>query len=165
MPRCALAFSSVFLLASAAHGQGAPVLIPSQNRPPGMALVFERVVPGGVQALGVYAVTADPARPQLLRIKVWEELPNDVKVRTETIGCTTTAPMRVTNDGRQLILRQLNPGGAISSVNRKDHLVWWASCHPQHAGQDPAWLRAVALQLGYSGNLQEQEQMLPAGSL
>lgn len=165
MTRCALALSSVFLIAAAAHGQGAPVLIPSQNRPPGMALLVERVVPGGVQALGVYGVTADPARPGLLRIKVWEELPNDVKVRSETIGCSATAPMRVTNDGRQLILRQLNPGGVITSVNRRDHLVWWASCHPQHAGQDPAGLRAVALQLGYSGNLQEREQFLPAGSL
>ncbi|MCP9847369.1 hypothetical protein KBY86_10800 [Synechococcus sp. Lug-A] len=165
MPRCALALSSMVLVVAAAHGQGVPVLIPSQNRPPGMALLVERVVPGGVQALGVYAVTADPARPGLLRIKVWEELPNDVKVRSETIGCSVTAPMRVTNDGRQLILRQLNPGGVITSVNRRDHLVWWASCHPQHAGQDPDGLRAVALQLGYSGNLQEREQLLPAGSL
>jgi hypothetical protein len=163
MNRVKLALCSLLLAAGAAHGQGAAVRIPSENRPPGMALLFERTIPGGPQALGVYAITPDPAEPGLKRIKVWEELPNDVKVRSETIRCSIAAPTRVTNDGRHLILRELNPGGAISSANRIDHLVWWAACFPEQAGKDPAGLRPLALQLGYSGFRVERELVLPGG--
>jgi hypothetical protein len=137
---------------------------PPQNRPKGMALLIERDVAGGKQALGVFGAEKDPAQPGLWRIKVWEELPNDVKVRHETVRCTPAAPMRITNDGRSLILRELNPGGAISSANRTDHLVWWATCFPEHAGKDPAGLAGLARQLGYSGHLVEKELIVPAGS-
>ncbi|MCT0199821.1 hypothetical protein KQ313_09035 [Synechococcus sp. CS-1325] len=163
MTRSVLVACLLLISASAAHGQGAEVRIPSENRPPGMALLFERTIPGGPQALGVYGITADPAEPGLMRIKVWEELPNDVKVRSETIRCSTASPTRVTNDGRHLILRELNPGGAISSANRIDHLVWWATCFPEQAGKDPAGLRPLALQLGYSGFRVEREVILPGG--
>jgi hypothetical protein len=137
---------------------------PPQNRPKGMALLIERDVAGGKQALGVFGAEKDPAQPGLWRIKVWEELPNDVKVRHETVRCTPAAPMRITNDGRSLILRELNPGGAISSANRTDHLVWWATCFPEQAGKDPAGLAGLARQLGYSGHLVEKELIVPAGS-
>ncbi len=167
--RAVARFSATALLTLAA-GMGPAVaegiyLRPDQNRPRGMALLFEREIAGGKQALGVYGITADPAQPGLWRIKVWEELPNDVKVRTETIQCSRTGPMRVTNDGRNLILRELNPGGAISSANRIDHLIWWATCFPPQAGKDPAGLRDLARQLGYSGNRVEREQVVPAGGL
>jgi hypothetical protein len=100
--------------------------------------------------------------PDVRRVKVWLELPNDLQVRNETIRCSPKMPMRVTNDGRNLIARQLNPGGAISPGNRLDHLIWWAVCFPELAKQDPATLADKARELGYSGHLQESEQRLPS---
>ncbi|WP_198949688.1 hypothetical protein [Synechococcus sp. 1G10] len=138
---------------------------PDQNRPAGLALLFERDIADGKQALGVFGISADPVQPQVWRIKVWEELPNDVKVRSETVQCSPTAPLRVTNDGRNLILRELNPGGVVTPANRIDHLVWWATCFPEQAGKDPNSLRSLALQHGYSGNRVEREQVVPAGNL
>ena len=125
-------------------------------------LLSERPVPGGMQATGVYAIEVDPAFADLRRVKVWLELPNDVQVRNETIRCNTTTPMRVTHDGRDLVVRQLNPGGVITPSNRLDHLIWWAVCHPEQAQRDPASLGETARQLGYSGHLQESEQRLPS---
>ncbi|QPN55595.1 hypothetical protein I1E95_10325 [Synechococcus sp. CBW1107] len=140
-------------------------LRPDQNRPAGMALLLERDIADGKQALGVFGITADPVQPQVWRIKVWEELPNDVKVRSETVQCSPSAPLRVTNDGRSLILRELNPGGVVTPANRIDHLVWWATCFPEQAGKDPNSLRGLARQLGYSGNRVEREQVVPASNL
>jgi len=140
-------------------------LRPDQNRPAGMALLLERDIADGKQALGVFGITADPVQPQVWRIKVWEELPNDVKVRSETVQCSPSAPLRVTNDGRNLILRELNPGGVVTPANRIDHLVWWATCFPEQAGKDPNSLRSLARQLGYSGNRVEREQVVPASNL
>jgi hypothetical protein len=160
------------LLGAGLLGAGLPAaqaqymyLRPDQNRPAGLALLLEREIAGGKQALGVYAITADPVQADVKRIKVWEELPNDVKVRSETIQCSRSAPLRVTNDGRNLILRELNPGGVVSAANRIDHLVWWATCFPEQAGKDPNSLRDLARQLGYSGNRVEREQVVPAGNL
>lgn len=138
---------------------------PDQNRPAGLALLLERDIADGKQALGVFGITADPVQPQVWRIKVWEELPNDVKVRSETVQCSPSAPLRVTNDGRNLILRELNPGGVVTPANRIDHLVWWATCFPEQAGKDPNSLRSLALERGYSGNRVEREQVVPAGNL
>ena len=50
----------------------------------------------------------------------------------------------------------------MSEANRLDHQVWWAACFPEQAGKDPAGLAALARQLGYSGRLREQEQVVPA---
>jgi hypothetical protein len=72
--------------------------------------------------------------------------------------------MRVTSDGSRFFLRELNPGGAITAANRMDHLIWWATCFPELAGQEPAGLAARARQLGYSGLLRESEQVLPGRS-
>ncbi|MFO7627948.1 MAG: hypothetical protein R6W06_00230 [Prochlorococcaceae cyanobacterium] len=148
-------------LAPRALAQEVPSLLPSDSRPAGLVLLQQRPVLGGTQTIGVYGAEADRLEPGLWRIKVWDELPDDVKVRSETIRCGTAAPMRVTSDGRVLIVRELNPGGAINPSNRLDHLIWWATCFPQRAGQDPAGLGAEARRLGYSGHLVEQEQRLP----
>ena len=135
---------------------------PELSRPKGLVLLSERTVRGGKQATGVYAIEVDPAFVDVRRVKVWLEMPNDLQVRNETIRCSPKAPTRVTTEGRDLILRQLNPGGAITPANRLDHLIWWAVCFPELAQQDPAGLRPKALELGYSGHLQESEQRLPS---
>ena len=137
---------------------------PEDARPPGLLLLQERPGLGGKQAIGIYGAVADAKTPGLWRIKLWDEQPNDVKVRSETIRCTPSAPMRVTSDGPNLSIRELNPGGAITTANRIDHLVWWATCFPEQAGKDPAGLGPLARQLGYSGSLRESEQILPGRS-
>ena len=82
-------------------------------------------------------------------------------IQTDTVGCTPAAPMRLTSQDGRLLLRSLNPGGVITPANETDHLVWWAVCHQERAGQDPRELSAVARQLGYSTTLRESEQVLP----
>jgi hypothetical protein len=148
------------LLAPPVWAEGGGVR-PQDARPPGLIVLEERPGLGGKQAIGIYAVVADPADPGLRRIKLWDEQPNTVKVRSETIRCTTTAPMRVTSNGFSFFVRTVNPGGAITTANRIDHLVWWATCFPEQAGKDPASLAALARQLGFSGTLRESEQTLP----
>lgn len=137
---------------------------PEDARPPGLLLLQERPGLGGKQAIGIYGAVADAKTPGLWRIKLWDEQPNDVKVRSETIRCTPSAPMRVTSDGPNLYIRELNPGGAITPANHIDHLVWWATCFPEQAGKDPAGLSPLARQLGYSGSLRESEQIVPGRS-
>ena len=137
---------------------------PEDARPPGLLLLQERPGLGGKQAIGVYGAVADAKVPGLWRIKLWDEQPTSVKVRSETIRCTPSAPMRVTSDGANFFVRELNPGGEITPANRIDHLVWWATCFPEQAGKDPAGLGPLARQLGYSGSLRESEQILPGRS-
>ena len=137
---------------------------PEDARPPGLLLLQERPGLGGKQAIGIYGAVADAKTPGLWRIKLWDEQPDDVKVRSETIRCTPSAPMRVTSDGPNLYIRELNPGGAITPANHIDHLVWWATCFPEQAGKDPAGLGPLARQLGYSGSLRESEQIVPGRS-
>jgi hypothetical protein len=148
------------LLAPSAWAEGGGVR-PEAARPTALILLEERPGLGGKQAIGVYGAVEDASTPGLWRIKFWDEQPNDVKVRSETIRCTPAAPMRVTSDGTNLYVRELNPGGSITPANRIDHLVWWATCFPQQAGRDPADLAALARQLGYSGTLRESEQIVP----
>ncbi len=50
---------------------------------------------------------------------------------------------------------------AITDANRLDHQIWWAACFPEQAGKDPVTLQALARKLGYSGQLREQQQVLP----
>ena len=137
---------------------------PEDARPPGLLLLQERPGLGGKQAIGVYGAVADAKVPGLWRIKLWDEQPNNVKVRSETIRCTPSAPTRVTSDSANFYVRELNPGGEITTANRIDHLVWWATCFPEQAGKDPAGLGPLARQLGYSGSLRESEQILPGRS-
>jgi len=136
---------------------------PDQMRPPGLVLLQERQGREGLEAIGVYGASPDRLQSDLWSVKVWLERPNNVQVRSDAIRCGSTAPMRITTDGRQTYLRALNPGGAITPSNRVDHLIWWAVCHPAQAGRDPAGLAGVARQLGYSGQLVEREEVVVAG--
>lgn len=116
----------------------------------------------GAKQIGVYGAKADSQRPGLWSVQVWEETGDRVTIATDRIGCSATAPMRITGSGSQLLVRALNPGGLIYPANRLDHLIWWAVCHPPLAGRDPAGLGAEARRLGYSGQLQETQQLLTA---
>ncbi|QEY32853.1 hypothetical protein EVJ50_12020 [Synechococcus sp. RSCCF101] len=134
---------------------------PSQARPAELVLLWERPYWGGVQALGVFDVAPVSSDPTLRRLKVWDEKPEQLLVRNESVRCDPEQPLRVTSDGQDLIVRQLNPGGRIIPSNRDDHLIWWAGCHPEHAGEDPAGLAETARQLGYTGLVVETLQRLP----
>jgi hypothetical protein len=166
LPRLLLAAAVPLLVVAQAAGT-APVraeggMVRSEDaRPRTLVLLMERQGAGGKQAIGVYGITADPLQPGLFRVKVWDEQPNTVLVRNETIRCSPTEPLRVTSDGRNLFVRSLNPGGPITPANRIDHLIWWATCFPDQAGRDPATLAPLARQLGFSGKLLESEQVVP----
>ena len=137
---------------------------PIDARPPGLVVLWERAGRGGKEAVGVYAVSKDPNDPEVRQIKVWLELPNNLRVRQETIRCSLSQPMRMSSNGREFILRELNPGGTITTANRLDHQIWWAACYPEQAGKDPASLAPLARKLGYSGHLVEREQVLPGNT-
>lgn len=142
-----------------ARGQGQ-----SPDRPAGLIVLEERPGQQGLRVLGIYGPKPDATSPGLWRVQLWVQTGNDATVRTDTVRCSTTAPMRLTNERGRWLLRDLNPGGSITPGNRVDHLVWWATCHPEQAGRDPATLQALARQLGYSGTLRESEQILPGRS-
>ncbi|WP_071778307.1 hypothetical protein [Cyanobium sp. PCC 7001] len=134
------------------------------ERPPGLVVLDEKPRPEGLLVLGVYGPKPDPAVPGLWRAQLWRQLGSAVTIQTDTVRCSPTEPMRITDDSGRLLIRAINPGGLITPANRVDHLVWWAVCHPEHAGQDPAGLTQVARQLGYSTMLRESEQVLPGRS-
>ena len=96
-------------LAPAAWAGGSITSDPAEVRPPGLLVIWQRPVAYGNHLMGVYGVKADANNPGLYQIKLWDEMPNDVSVITETIRCTPAAPMRVTSDGSNLIVRELNP--------------------------------------------------------
>jgi hypothetical protein len=131
------------------------------ERPPGLIVLEERPSQKGLRVLGLHSPKPDPTSPGLVRVSLWVQQGTNASVRIDTVRCSTTAPMRLTSEGERWLLRELNPGGAITTANRVDHLVWWAVCHPELAGRDPATLQGVARQLGYSGTLRETEQLLP----
>jgi len=131
-------------------------------RPPGLVILQRSESVNGLKQIGVFGARADAQRPGLWSVQVWEETDDRVIVATDRIGCSATAPMRITGSGGQLLVRELNPGGAIHSGNRLDQLIWWAVCHPSQAGRDPASLAPEARRLGYSGQLTEQQQVLRA---
>ncbi len=137
---------------------------PEESRPKGMVIIQDKPTLEGRRVVGVYGVTVDEKDPSLRRIKVWYELPNNVSVRSETIRCSPSGPMRISHNGNNLVMRELNPGGPITPFNLQDHRIWWISCFPEQAGADPATLRPLALKLGYNGNLQEKETLLPSPS-
>jgi hypothetical protein len=139
----------------------APAEDARKPRPPGLVILQEKVSLEGTQVIGVFAATADPSVPGLWSVRVWDERRDQVFVATDKVRCSADAPMRITGQGGQVFMRELNPGGPITRANRLDHLIWWAVCHPEHAGKDPAGLSAVARSLGYPGTLPEREQILP----
>lgn len=116
----------------------------------------------GLKRVGVFGAKPDPQQPGLWSVQVWEETNDRVTIATDRVRCSVTAPMRITGAGGQLLVRELNPGGAIHPANRLDHLIWWAVCHPPLAGRDPAGLVEEARRLGYSGQLPERQEQLQA---
>ncbi len=134
---------------------------PSRYRPPGLKILSQRAVPYGEEVLGVYAIRDAEDIEGGKRVKVWHEKGADLKVRNETIRCDTTNPMRITSTGSQMLMLELNPGGAVAPHNLESHLIWWAACVPDLAGKDPNSLQAEALKLGYSGMKIERSHSLP----
>lgn len=153
--------------ASGGAGSGAPPNpgVTPRQRPPDLVILEERITHEGQRSLGVFGATQDLGDGEVWRVKVWRETTESVDVSTDMVGCGRSSPMRITEQGGRLVLRQLNPGGLITAVNRLDHLIWWAVCVPEQAGRDPAGLASLARQLGYEGNLAEREQLLPIRSL
>lgn len=139
-----------------------PFRKPEEQRPAGLVLLREWQSMEGPHAIGVYDAKVAVNDPSARTIVVWLEAPGGVKLAVETLRCSPEAPMRLTRRGRDLLIRELNPGGAITDANRLDHQIWWAACVPEQAGKDPAGLAVLARQLGYSGRLREQEQVVPA---
>jgi hypothetical protein len=139
-----------------------PHRLPDQQRPGDLLLLREWSTMEGGFAIGVHDAKPDPRDPLARTIVVWVESPTGVQLAVDTLRCSPEAPLRLTRKGNSLLIKELNPGGAISEANRLDHQIWWAACHPQQAGKDPASLQAAARQLGYSGQLREQQQVLPA---
>jgi hypothetical protein len=133
----------------------------TEQRPADLVLLREWTTMEGDFAIGVHDAKADPRDPSARTIVVWVEAPGDVKLAVDTLRCSPAAPMRLTRKGRDLWIKELNPGGAITEANRLDHQIWWAACFPDQAGKDPATLQSKARQLGYSGQLREQQQVLP----
>ncbi len=155
LPTLSIAFAVLGPATAAALAEPAP-------RPADLVILEERVGHEGRQVIGVFGREADPSQPDVWRIRLWDEMQEDLTISTDVVHCSRSAPMRITGLDRKLILRELNPGGAITRHNRLDHMVWWAACHPDQAGSDPAGLASVARELGYSGTLRESEQVLPA---
>jgi len=139
-----------------------PHRLPSEQRPADFVLLRQWSTMEGGFAIGVHDAKPDPHDPQARTIVVWVESPTGVHLALDTLRCSPEAPMRLTRKGNSLLIKELNPGGAINEANRLDHQIWWAACFPDQAGQDPASLQATARRLGYSGQLREQQQLLPA---
>lgn len=134
----------------------------TEQRPADLVLLREWTTMEGNFAIGVHNVKPDPRDASARTIVVWVEAPGDVKLAVDTLRCSPEAPMRLTRKGRDLWIKELNPGGLITEANRLDHQIWWAACFPEQAGKDPATLQLTARRLGYSGQLREQQQVLPA---
>ena len=140
---------------------GNPFRRPQDQRPAGLVLLREWQTMNGLHAIGVYDPKPDPRDASARTIVVWLEEPTGVKLAVETLRCSPAAPMRLMRRGADLVIRELNPGGLVGPANKLDHQIWWAACFPEQGGKDPATLGALARQLGYSGQLREQQQVVP----
>jgi hypothetical protein len=127
---------------------------------PADLVVLETLELGGTSLLGIFAIQVDSADPDLRRYKLWRESPENLIIPTESVRCSRTEPMRVTRDQTAIYLDRLNPGGPITSANREHHLVWWAACEPEHAGEDPSGLTEKAKELGFSTLQNESQEIL-----
>jgi len=132
------------------------------QRPQDLQVLSRQPVAGGEVTLGIYAVEPVASDAESRRYRLWEETPNDLNVYFESVRCSPARPLRVKRTASAVYLRTLNPGGAVTDVNREDHLVWWAACVPEVAGTDPATLRQKALDLGFSTLIPERQEQLPA---
>lgn len=135
-----------------------------ERRPANLEVLVERPTGRGDYILGIYSVSTDQVDASMRRYKIWQEWPDDLQIRTESVSCDVNQPIRVTREANRLLVRHLNPGGLITDGNREDHLIWWAACVPDQAGVDPATLKKKALSLGYSTLLVESEEVLPGSS-
>ena len=133
---------------------------PAEQRPADLVVLRRWITMEGESLIGVHDAKPDPRDPSARTIVLWLESPTGVKLAVETLRCSPEAPMRLTRTGSALLIRELNPGGPVTAANRLDHQVWWAACFPEQAGKDPAALAPLARQLGYSGKLREQQQVL-----
>ena len=133
----------------------------AEQRPADLVVLRRWHTMAGESLIGVHDVKPDPRDPSARTIVLWLESPTGVQLAVDTLRCSLEAPMRLTLKGENLEIRELNPGGPITTANRLDHQIWWAACHPPQAGKDPAQLGPLARQLGYPGNLREQQQLVP----
>lgn len=134
---------------------------PQDQRPADLVVLRQWQTMEGGFLIGVHGARPAANDPQARTIQLWVESPAGVKLAVDTLRCSPAAPMRLTRQGSNLLIQELNPGGAISEANRLNHQIWWAACFPEQAGKDPATLQPLARQLGYSGLLREQQQVLP----
>ena len=137
---------------------------PSEQRPADLVVLREWGTIEGVHLIGVHGVKPDPNDAMARTIVVWVESPTGVELAVDNLRCGASAPMRLTKRGNALLIKELNPGGQVTDANRLDHKIWWAACFPEQAGKDPATLQAWARQLGYSGQLIEQQQVVPGNT-
>ncbi|MFZ9607695.1 MAG: hypothetical protein ACO3AJ_09455 [Vulcanococcus sp.] len=158
----ALALPSAFPSPVAAEEERDGVFYkPSEQRPADLVVLREWSTIQGGHLIGVHGMKPDPNDPVARTIVVWVESPTGVQLAVDTLRCSPAAPMRLTKQGNRLLIKELNPGGPVTEANSLDHKIWWAACHPEQAGKNPASLAALAKQLGYSGALIEQQQVLP----
>ena len=132
------------------------------QRPEDLKVLLQRPVAGGKLTLGIYSIEPVSTDPESRRYRLWEESPRDLNVYYESVHCSPNRPVRVKRTGSAVYVRTLNPGGAVTDINREDHLVWWAACVPEVAGTDPGSLRQKALDLGFSTLIPERQEQLPA---
>ena len=133
-----------------------------RSRPADLTVLIEKPDAGGKRTIGIYAIEPSAADPNVRQYKLWEELPKDLNIYFESVNCSAANPLRIKRTFMAVYVRNLNPGGFVSDINREDHLVWWAACVPEVAGTEPANLRQKALDLGYSTLIPERQQQLPA---
>ena len=129
-------------------------------RPSDMTVLETKSIGGGTYTLAIYAIKGDASDPDLRRYKLWKEYPDNLVIPSESVDCSAEEPVRVTRDQEAIYIRKLNPGGPVRATAREDHLVWWAACHPELAGQDPVSLTDKAKELGYSTLLIESQEVL-----
>ena len=130
------------------------------SRPTDLQVLIEKPDAGGLLTIGIYGIKAVGADSPLRQYKIWEEFPADLNIYVETVNCSPSNPLRIKRTATAVYVRNLNPGGPVSDINREDHLVWWAACHPDFAGQDPIGLTEKARELGYSTQLIESQEVL-----
>ena len=131
-----------------------------KSRPKDLQVLMEEPDAGGPRMIGIYAIKPGGADGTLRSYSLWEESPSDLNVYVESVNCGVNNPLRVKRTLSAVFVRHLNPGGPILEGNREDHLVWWAACPPELAGQDPVSLTDKARELGDSTLLIESQEVL-----
>ena len=131
-----------------------------QSRPKDLKVLMEVPDAGGPRMIGIYAIKPGGADGTLRSYSLWEESPSDLNVYVESVNCGVNNPLRVKRTLSAVFVRHLNPGGPILEGNREDHLVWWAACEPEHAGEDPSSLTEKAKELGFSTLQKESQEIL-----